>query len=110
MPTEMGRIGPRGPGSPMGPARFRPTATQYGQRVIAGITQDNAGAVLGGCIVDLFVVGSNVWIAQVVSDAVTGAYSFPVATNDGTAYFVRCFKAGTPVFGTSDNTLVGSAP
>lgn len=114
MPTipGFGRVGPRGPGG-HGPVRgdptqFRPSPAQYGSRNVSGITRDVTGAVLGSCTVDLFVAGTNAWVATVTSDPTTGAYSFPVQTNDGTAYFVRCYKVGAPnVFGTSDNSLVG---
>jgi hypothetical protein len=75
---------------------------------IAGITRDATGAVLGGCDVDLFFSGGNKTRAgATVSDATTGAFTFMVS-NTTTAYFVVSYKNGTPVFGTTKNTLFGA--
>jgi len=120
----IGRIGPSrfGPGgrTPRAPGivLFRSTPGMFGGRVITGRTQDGTGAILGSCDVDLFQIADitvspfvrAVWVAMMVSDPTTGVYSFPIPQNDGTVFFTRCYKAGTPVFGTSDNTLTGLAP
>lgn len=74
---------------------------------ISGITKDNTGAVLTSCTVTLYDTVTNVVLQTTVSDATTGAYSFfanPFTTNYAVAY-----KAGgTPVSGTTVNTLVGT--
>lgn len=76
--------------------------------IVAGVTKNAAGAVLGSCTVTLFDTLTDVVREVQTSDAVTGAYQFS-AINDTRAYYVRAYKAGAPdVAGTTVNTLVGS--
>jgi hypothetical protein len=83
--------------------RIRPSLRVY------GVTKDSTGAILGGCSVDLFYSVSKAYAGTVISDAVTGAYVFNGITLDATevipTFFVVAYKAGTPVFGTTVNTL-----
>ena len=103
-------LGPsRGPSRrpPLGPNALRfmvPTAAEAAY-TITGITRDNTGAVLGSCVVDLFyATGNKQRAASTTSDAV-GAYTFVSGDNVGT-YFVVSYKdGGTPVGGTSRQTL-----
>lgn len=75
--------------------------------IIAGISRDANGAVLGGCTVKLFATATDVLKETQISDAVTGAYQFSSILEPGTYYLVE-YKAGSPdVAGTSVNTLVG---
>lgn len=78
---------------------------------ISGISRDSTGAVLGGSTVKLFTTIDDVKIAETVSDATTGAYSFMVASN-GWGYYTVEYKVGTggapDVAGSSENTLTGS--
>lgn len=74
---------------------------------ISGVTKDSGGSALGGCVVQLFRTDNDQFIAEVTSEATTGAYSFSVA-NDATYYLVA-YKAGSPdVSGTTVNTIVGT--
>lgn len=75
---------------------------------ISGVTKDSTGAVLGGCVVELFRTGDDVRLETVTSDPTTGAYSFS-ATGLAQDYFVVAYKAGAPdVAGTTVNTLAGA--
>ncbi len=64
---------------------------------LAGITRDNAGAVLGSVLVYLFRDNGDstaTYIAQQTSNASTGAYSFTLFP--GSTYFVTGNLAGSP--------------
>lgn len=69
---------------------------------IEGITKDAQGDVLGGCDVRLHLSSDDGYITYTTSDAVTGAYSFTGLPNNDQRYVIA-YKAGTPVFGTTDN-------
>lgn len=72
---------------------------------LSGVTRDSAGAILGGCTVELFSTSSDLLMLSTVSDAVTGIYLFSVP--DAGPYYIVAYKAGAPdVAGTSVNTLV----
>lgn len=74
---------------------------------ISGVTRDSTGAVLGGCVVQLFRTSDDAIIAEQVSDGSTGAYSFPILV--GGPFYVVAYKAGTPdLAGTTVNTLTGA--
>lgn len=74
---------------------------------ISGVTRDAAGAVLGGCTVDLFRTSDDLKRDSVVSDAGDGTYSVGADT-DATHYAVA-YLAGSPDrAGTTVNTLTGS--
>lgn len=60
---------------------------------LAGVSRDNTGAIDGGCTMLLFDQAWNL-LAQTVSDATTGAWSFPFPNNQ--FYNVACLKRGTP--------------
>lgn len=78
---------------------------------LAGITKDKDGVALGSCETNLFKVltGSPPDYAfgeKQISNAVTGAYSFQVAS--GKKHFVFAIKDDSPhVFDATDNELVG---
>lgn len=73
---------------------------------LTGITRDNAGAVLGNCLVKLFRTGTDELVSQTVSDA-NGVYTIPASSLLN--HYLVVYKAGAPdVAGTTVNTLVGS--
>lgn len=76
-------------------------------RALIGVSRDSTGAILGGCVIDLFVSGSDQLIAATVSD-VSGVFSFG---NPGTGpFYIVAYKAGSPdVAGTTVNTLLPAA-
>ena len=74
---------------------------------ITGVTRDSAGAVLGGCGVELFRTASDIMMLRTVSDATTGDFRFS-APDEG-PYYIVAYKAGAPdVAGTSVNTLTAA--
>lgn len=100
-----GQTAPRGP-SNMRRMAFAPRPPVNANRTIAGVTRDSTGAALGGCTVKLFETGTDVLVAQQVSDG-SGNYSFTVPGN-GT-YYELAYKDGAPaVTGASLNTLQGT--
>jgi len=73
---------------------------------IAGVTKDSGGAALGGCNVYLYRTSDKTYLMMVVS-ASDGVYE--VGIYDATTEcFIVAYKDGTPVMGTTINTLVGS--
>lgn len=71
---------------------------------LSGTSRDDAGAILGFCTVLIFETGTNVFLAQTVSD-VNGAWSIPFLRG-GFSFLVE-YKAGSPdVAGTSKNNLL----
>ena len=72
--------------------------------LVTGITRDSAGAVLTGCVVDLFLTGGDVLLASITSDG-AGAFSFH---NPGSGpFYIVAYKAGSPdVAGTTANTVL----
>lgn len=113
MPNGCGRASGVGPAAFRGP--FRPEMIRDGRSRILpslriyGVTKDSTGAVLGGCAVDLFYTTSKAYAGSVISDATTGEYAFSGIPLDATeaipTFYVLAYKAGTPVFGTTVNTL-----
>lgn len=81
------------------------------RRVIAGVSRDSTGAVLGGCTCTLFRVNDDGTFSQVdaaISDASTGAFSFSVGLAQN--YRVTFDLAGAPDrAGISAKNLVGDA-
>jgi hypothetical protein len=79
----------------------------YVQYAVTGIVRDGTtGDPIEGATVWLFKTSDKSYIGTDTSD-VNGAYSIVVP--DGvTAYFVRAFKDGSNVFGTTDDDLVGA--
>lgn len=76
--------------------------------IISGVTKDSAGAVLGSCVVQLFLTATDYFISELISDAATGAYEFRVGLGTG-PYYLVAYKAGSPdVAGTTANVLVGA--
>jgi len=61
---------------------------------LTGITRDNAGAALAGCVVALYRAGSLELLARGMSDG-TGAYALPVPNNAGLFYVVSFYADGT---------------
>lgn len=70
---------------------------------MSGVTRDAAGAALGTCQVLIFRTESKELIAETTSDA-SGIWSLSILK--GGPFFIVAYKNGTPVFGTSVNTLV----
>ena len=95
-------------GPPVGPPALqflRPTRAVCNY-TLSGVTRDNTGAVLGGCTVDLFyATGDKQRYASMVSDPTTGAYTFVSGDNVSTFFVVSYKDGGTPVGGTSLQTL-----
>lgn len=73
-------------------------------RAIIGISRDSTGAILGTCMVDLFITGSDALVERITSDA-SGNFRFG---NPGTGpFYLVAYKAGSPdVAGTTVNTLL----
>ena len=71
---------------------------------IAGVSRDNAGAILGNCKVSLLQSGGLILVAETTSDA-SGNYSFD---NPGSGPFIVLgYKAGSPnVDGVTDSNLI----
>jgi len=76
-------------------------------RALTGVSRDSTGAILGSCVIDLFVSGSDQLWARTVSDG-SGVFSFG---NPGTGpFYIVAYKAGSPdVAGTTVNTLLPAA-
>lgn len=85
------------------PLFLMPTPTRL---LITGVSRDNTGAVLANCAVALYRTVDDVMVERQISDA-NGNYSFSTV---GLAeqYYIVAYKVGTPVRGTTDNTLEGS--
>ena len=78
---------------------------------ISGVTRDAGGNPLGNCIVVLMEKDSNKFISQTTSDA-SGNYvlQLPIgySQENTKTYYEVAYLAGTPVMGTTVNTLTGS--
>lgn len=99
-------------GPPTGPPALRfPRPQQQRPRAVdaaytlTGVTRDSTGVILPNCVVDLFyATGDKQRYGSTVSDA-SGAYTF-LGGDNVSAFFVVCYLAGgTPVSGTSLQTL-----
>lgn len=76
--------------------------------MISGVTRDSAGAILGGCVVELYQTLTDLPLQKVTSDATTGAFTFTAARYAPTTHYIVAYKAGSPdVAGTTLNTLTG---
>jgi hypothetical protein len=86
------------------PEITRGTNTRYG---IAGVTRDVYGSALGGVLVKLFLLSTDVKVDQIVSDPLGNfLVSTPFYPDD---HYLVEYKAGSPdVFGSSVNTLIGA--
>jgi len=73
---------------------------------ITGVTKDSGGAALGGCNVYLYRTSDKAYLMMVVS-ASDGVYEVGIY-DATTGCFIVAYKDGTPVMGTTINTLVGS--
>lgn len=88
---------------------------QLRQQFIVGVTRDSTGAALAGCTVDAYetITPDNLnepkgrFVGSVVSNP-DGSYSIPVYAGPGATFRMVMYLNGTPVRGTSDNTLVGT--
>lgn len=75
----------------------------HARYVVAGVTKDSTGALLGACTVRLFDTATNVLVATTDSDE-SGNFAFYVSPD--TAYYIVAYKPGTPdVAGTTVNTI-----
>jgi hypothetical protein len=75
-----------------------------GRTAIEGITRDSAGTALGACTVQLFNTATGLLVDTGTSDA--GGY-YRLTDPNGVACFAVAYKIGTPVMGTTINTLTG---
>lgn len=71
--------------------------------IMSGVSRDAAGVALGNCQVLVFRTEDKGFVGETTSDA-SGNWSMLIMTW-GTFFLVE-YKSGTPVFGTSVNTLV----
>lgn len=72
-----------------------------------GVTRDQFGAPVGGCVVQLFRTSDDLFIMQQTSDS-DGNFLLQSWYSPDTHYIVA-YKAGSPdIFGTTVNTLVGA--
>ena len=88
---------------PLTDARLKLENDGRSTMVLTGVSRDSTGAALGTCIVKLFRTVDDVLIAQTTSDG-SGNYSF-ILPPSGPYYLVEYKDGGTPVAGTSLNTL-----
>jgi hypothetical protein len=74
--------------------------------VLSGTTVDVNGVVLGGVTIKLFSATTDLLVAQTVSHATLGTWSFVVER--GLLLYTVQYKAGPPdLYGSSLNTLAG---
>lgn len=100
-------LGPGPARAPVGPPALRFAREDYipALYTLTGITRDNTGAVLGNCVVDLFyATGDKQRYSSTTSDA-NGAFTFVGGDNLSTFFAVVYKDGGTPVGGTSLQTL-----
>lgn len=72
-----------------------------------GVTRDQYGAPVGGCVVQLFRTSDDLFIMEQTSDT-SGNFLLQSWYSPDTHYIVA-YKAGSPdIFGTTVNTLVGA--
>src|SRR5215217_4175737 len=82
---------------------------QESRYIISGITRDSAGAILGGCTVDLYEAATSLRRGSTISDLVTGYWEVEVAGDRSLTFFARAYLAGSPdVAGTTVNTLLAA--
>jgi len=87
-------------------AAFIPWNTKGFTPTLSGVTRDSTGAALPGCTVDMFVTGTDTFIATTVSD---GSGNFTLLPPASGPYYLVAYLAGSPdVAGTTVNTLVAS--
>lgn len=90
------------------PLVVRPLKLPARIAMISGVTRDSAGAILGGCVVELYQTLTDLPLQKVTSDATTGAFTFTAARYAPTTHYIVAYKAGgTDVAGTTLNTLTG---
>ena len=71
--------------------------------VLSGVSRDNSGATLGNCQVLVFRTSDKALVAETISD---GSGNWSIRMMEAGAMFLVLYKAGgTPVAGTSLNTL-----
>lgn len=77
--------------------------------IISGVTKNGSnGSIIGSCTVTLYRTLDDMVFEEVVSDAVTGAYTFS-AIGPSETYYIVAYKAGIPdLSGTTVNTLFGA--
>jgi hypothetical protein len=85
---------------------FTPTSAK--SYVLSGETKDgSSGLVVGSVPVDIFRTADKQWVGSVVSDAVTGVYTFGVR-DPVNQYFCVGYLPGSPdLAGTTLNNLTG---
>lgn len=76
---------------------------------ITGVTKDGiTGAIVGGCVVELYDAATNLPMMQTISDATTGVYQFNCAKLPPGQHQLVFYKPGSPdKAGATMNTIVG---
>ena len=73
---------------------------------ISGITKDQNSALLGSCVLKLFLTSNDTLVATTTSDG-SGNYTLTFSATITGPFYIVAYKAGSPdVAGTSVNTLV----
>ena len=88
------------------PDCFPPPFVRDRNYTISGVTRNGQGAILGSCVVHLFLTATDVLWAVTTSDA-SGNYSFTVPS--GSSFYAVAYLVGSPdLAGTTVNTLAGT--
>jgi hypothetical protein len=87
---------------------FTPASVQAAKSyLLTGVTRDGSGNVVGSVPVDVYRTADKQWVGSVVSDAVTGVYTFGVR-DPANQYFCVGYLPGSPdLAGTTVNNLTG---
>jgi hypothetical protein len=76
--------------------------------MVTGTTLDSTSAVLGSCVVELYLTATDEPLGKTTSDA-SGNFSFTCARYSPLTHYIVAYKAGSPdVAGTTVNTLTGT--
>lgn len=88
---------------PVSDARFSVQQTGFSSFSLSGVSRDSTGAILGNCVIDLFLTGTDILQQSTVSDA-SGNFWFSLMAPG--PYYIVAYKAGSPdVTGATANTL-----
>jgi hypothetical protein len=85
---------------------YDPVGGESSRVGFVGVTRDQYGTPLGGCVVQLFRTSDDLFIMETTSDSAGNFLLQSWYTPD--THYIVAYKAGAPdVFGTTLNTLVG---
>jgi len=88
---------------PVSDAWFSFQQTGFSSFTLSGVSRDSTGAILGNCVIDLFLTGTDILQQSTVSDA-AGNFWFSLMAPG--PYYIVAYKAGSPdVTGATANTL-----